>query len=137
MLALKRDFAGAAVAFARYFDAGPGHWADRATVTLACQVHELEVLYGRDAADAMIGEVLGAAYREVADQDRRTLLAERIGGLAVRDDGWRPVETSVARLAVRRDEAVAADAIFRFDIADIAALRAKIPHARHGGLDAN
>ncbi|MEV5829186.1 AAA family ATPase [Spirillospora sp. NPDC052242] len=137
VLALQRDFAGAAAAFARYFEIGPGHWLDRATTTLACQVHELEVLYGRGAADALTEELLRAADRETTDGDRRTLLKERIGGLAGRGTGWHPVETSVSLLAAHPDEAAAADAIFRFDIADIAALRARIPRPRDGGPGAN
>ncbi|MDL4773322.1 ATP-binding protein [Actinomadura xylanilytica] len=125
VLGLRGSFDRSATAFARYVDACIRHALDRAFTTLACQVHELEVLFGAEAADEMLRELLRAAEREIVDPDRCVLLQERTGLLTGRDDGWTPVGFAVQTLGARPDEAAAADAIFRFDVGDLAVLRSR------------
>lgn len=124
VLALQGRTAESAAAFARYFDTSLRHSLDRATTTLACQVHEVETLYGRAAADALIGELMSAAATDVLDSSRADLLRIRLGALAARGDRWEAVPFAIAGLGVREDQAVAADAIFRFDVPDLGVLRA-------------
>jgi hypothetical protein len=121
VLGLQGNLADSARTFARYFDAGTS--LGRAATTLACQIRELEDLYGRAAADSMV-ETLGAtAAGEMLDHELRTVLLNHLLALRNRSPVWSVVPFAVERLGASQAEAEAADAIFRFDVPDLSALR--------------
>lgn len=123
VLGLRGKVTEAAVVFARYFDSGYTHASSRAVTTLACQLRELEDLYGPGAGDALLAELSTACARDMIDPDRSTRLAGHLEAFGRRHRGWEPVSFAVEHLGADRDVAEAADAIFRFDVGDLAWLR--------------
>jgi hypothetical protein len=123
VLGLQGKAAEAAQVFARYFDSGYTHASSRAVATLACQVRELEDVYGWNAGDAILVELSAACVRDMIDPERRTRLAEHLQAFSYRQQGWEPVSFAVEKLGAAREEAEAADAIFRFDVRDLMWLR--------------
>lgn len=123
VLGLQGRVAESAQVFARYFDSCFAHAMSRVVTTLACQLRELEDLYGCDAGNAMLSELAAACDRDMVDSDRRSMLAGHLQLLAHRHPGWDPVLFAVEKLGAAAPEAEAADAIFRFDVPDLARLR--------------
>lgn len=94
----------------------------RALTTLACQVHELDAMYGRQVGDDLVAALRADAWEALTVQERPDLL-RCLDQFANRPGGWTPVEFATTVLFVEEDEAVAADAIFRFDVEDLSHLR--------------
>jgi hypothetical protein len=123
VLGLQGQVAESARVFARYFDSCYTHAMSRVVTTLACQLGELEDLYGADAGSAMLSQLAVACDRDMADSDRRSMLTGHLRRLAHRRPGSDPVLFAVEALGAAEAEARAADAIFRFDVPDLARLR--------------
>ncbi|MEO3786879.1 AAA family ATPase [Actinocorallia sp. B10E7] len=126
VLGLQGRVPEAAQTFSHYYDSGYTHAGGRATTTLACQLHELEQLYGRRAGDAMLNGLTTACDREMVDPERRERLTQHLRALASRPPTWQPVPFAVRWLEAPQAEAEAADAIFRFDVADLPRLRSRL-----------
>jgi hypothetical protein len=130
VLGLQGRAAKSAHVFARYFDSCYTHALSRVVTTLACQLRELEDVYGEDAANTMLSRLAAVCDRDMIDPDRRSTLAGHLRLLADRQPGWDPVRFAVETLGAAAAEAEAADAIFRFDVPDLARLRS----SRHGAV---
>ncbi|WP_433347593.1 ATP-binding protein [Microtetraspora malaysiensis] len=127
VLALQGRVDEGAQVLARYFDASADHSLTQTVITLACQLRELEDLHGWHAGQAMLAELMVACERDMIDPRRKELLAGYLQVLSGHQPGWNPVHFSVEKLNVTMPEAVAADAIFRFDVPSLASLRATVP----------
>ncbi|MFF0455027.1 ATP-binding protein [Nocardia africana] len=128
VLGLQGDYVGAAEAFARYLDVSLSSGLTRVAATLACQVIELDRLYGRSSGDRLLAELRGVCQRELLTPDRRLRLTELLGILDGRTEGASPVDLAIAQFGVSPDDALAADAIFRFDVPSLAKLRSILGH---------
>ena len=109
--------------FARYADAAPGHQIHRVITTLACQVAELDEVTGADLADRFLREVAAAAPGVVVSPDSEHALLTAVDTLRARRGPIDPAAFAVDRLGCEPSEARGADAIFRFDVPDLARLR--------------
>ncbi len=123
VLALQGRVADGARVLARYFDASADHSLTQTVITLACQLRELEDLHGWQVGQSMLAELMAACDRDMVDPRRKEMLAGCLQVLSTHRPGWDPVHFSVENLNVTMAEAVAADAIFRFDVPDLASLR--------------
>ncbi|MDR7166501.1 hypothetical protein J2W56_000219 [Nocardia kruczakiae] len=123
VLGLQRDYVGAAEAFARYLDVSLAPGLGRVATTLACQVIELDNLHGRVSGDVLLTELRGVCGRELLTADRGVRLTELLDILVDRSPESSPVDCAIGQLGVVPDDALAADAIFRFDVPSLAKLR--------------
>ncbi|WP_306356142.1 MULTISPECIES: AAA family ATPase [unclassified Nocardia] len=123
VLGLQRRYREAAESFARYIDASLPTALGRVAVTLACQVRELEDLYGRAAGERLLAEMRGMCREDLLAADRCTRLADHLSAFVSRPPDWNAVAFSISALGVTAEDAQAADAIFRFDVPSLAHLR--------------
>jgi hypothetical protein len=130
VLGLRGDPGGAAVRFAQFFDLSPVTSQDRVVTILACQVAELETVHDRRVGDRMLSELATMVAGTVMGTDRQTTLTAVVDALTARPPGWAVLPFAIDVLGAQVGEAVAAEALFRFDVADLARLR------RQGGQGA-
>ncbi|MEU4836868.1 ATP-binding protein [Nocardia testacea] len=123
VLGLQRRYPEAAEAFARYLDISLPPALPRAAATLACQIHEVENLHGRMASEILLAQLRRVSRDAVIATERGERLVEVLDAIDLRAPGWNPVEFSIAGLGVPSDDALAADAIFRFDVPSLPHLR--------------
>ncbi|MGV9679843.1 hypothetical protein ACWDSJ_31575 [Nocardia sp. NPDC003482] len=128
VLGLRGNHAGAAEAFARYLDVSLSPGLDKVAMTLTCQVIELDGLRGRESGAELLAQLRAVCDRDLLAADRRERLIRLLDTLEGRARGANPVEFAVARLGVAPDDALAADAIFRFDVPSLTKLRSLLGH---------
>lgn len=100
----------------------------RALTTVACQVHELDAIVARSAGDALIEALREAAAATFTAEEHADLL--RSLDMFASRDGQDPVAFATTALGINHAEAIAADAIFRFDVEDLAHLREVVSQRR-------
>jgi uncharacterized metal-binding protein len=122
VLALRGQPDDAATTFLQYFDLA-GQQQDRAITVLACQVAELEAIHGQEAADRLLEVVSAGARDMVSDPQHQADLTAAASSLQARPAGWAVLPYVLDALGIDPNEAVAAEAIFRFDVPDLAVLR--------------
>lgn len=122
VLALRGRTDEAATAFLQYFDLA-ARQQDRAVTVLVCQVAELEAVHGHATADQLVDVVIATAGSLVSDPQRLAELTGVAQTLRTRPADWVALPYAVAVLGVDAGEAAASEAIFRFDVPDLAVLR--------------
>jgi tetratricopeptide (TPR) repeat protein len=125
VLGLRGEPDPAATAFLQYYDLAERQ-RDRAITTLACQVAELGTIHGAAAAARLLDVTSATAADVVSDPQHLDALVAAADRLR-RRPADRPVLDYVSDV-LRLDpaEAVAAEAIFRFDVPDLDALRREV-----------
>jgi tetratricopeptide (TPR) repeat protein len=125
VLGLRGELDSATTAFLQYYDLAERQ-RDRAITTLACQVAELETIHGATAANGLLDITSATAADIVSDPQHLDDLVTAVGRLRQRPADWAvlPYVNEVMRLDPA--EAVAAEAIFRFDVPDLSLLRREV-----------
>lgn len=128
VLGLQRQFAQAAHTLAGYLGSVSTSAHGRAVTTLACQVHELDTIFARDAGDALVEALREATAATLAPEEHADFL-RCLDAFAFRDD-QNPVIFATTVLGIDHAEVIAADAIFRFDVEDLSHLREVVSQGR-------
>jgi hypothetical protein len=124
VLALKGDASQAGFEFVEYFDAlDVIQDQDRALTVLVCQIVELDSLFGREASGELLAAIAESAQSGATQTPAHARLAAAVCDLRARHSVRNVAEYAVAVLGVAADEARASEAIFRFDVPDLAELR--------------
>ena len=124
VLALIGDSKGAAEEFIEYFDDLDVHLdQDRALTVLVCQVAELDSLFSRQRGDSFLHEVGTVEHVGADPTESRGRLMTAVADLRQRPETLQAVEFAIEVVGVHPNEAHAAEAIFRFDVPDLAELR--------------
>ena len=126
VLALSADTTGAGTAFVQFFDLVAHHQQDRALTVLACQAAEMDGRHGASTTDAMLDVIEDVNTDEATRAEQEAVLAESVRQLRHRPSDWQAVPFVINVLGVDRHEAHAAEAIFRFDVPDLARLRRQV-----------
>ncbi|WP_406239363.1 ATP-binding protein [Nocardia sp. NBC_01009] len=126
VLGLQHRLTESAEAFARYLDVSLPSALGRVATTLACQIRELEDLYGPIAGERLLIELRNACREDLIAADRCNRLADYLRALGHRAREWDPVAFAVTEFGVAQDDAQAADAIFRFDVPSLSQLRTAV-----------
>jgi hypothetical protein len=130
VLALQGDASQAALEFIQYFDDLDAYQdQDRALTVLVCQVAEIDSLFGHSAGDELLDAITKSGHPRATPTAAQARLADSIRGLHVRQSGLDAVDYAVAVVGVAANEARASEAIFRFDVPDLAKLRRLVTDA--------
>jgi energy-coupling factor transporter ATP-binding protein EcfA2 len=130
--ALRGTIGNAATDFVHFFESTPPHAHDRTLTTLACQVHELDGLYGRSTGDELLDAVQASTATGVSSPEGQSLLTQAVHRLRMRPDRWRATSYAIDVLHREPAEVHAAEAIFRFDVPDLTRLRQMLHDASEG-----
>jgi hypothetical protein len=123
LLALQGDTDRSATTFLQYGDLAAATERGRVLTTLACQVHEAEQVHGAAVAGQLLTALSRAATAREPDPAQGGSVAVAAQRLHRRPRGWHPRAFAVDVLDADPAEADAAEAIFRFDVPDLAHLR--------------